>query len=126
MQKGNSKKTSFHSSFLLISYKPFVLCAHTVCWVLWVGHVTTELFVLQNRGCKVNEMPLTASVPLYSQPTMTLLSALVLRWDTGNGVCWRVRGCALSECTFVMATQKEPHIMWNKAVYNERALCCDV
>lgn len=53
-----------------------------------VGRVTTELFVLQNRGCKVNEMPLTASVP----PTMTLLSALVLRWDTGSGVCWAVRG----------------------------------
>lgn len=24
---------------------------------LWVGHVITELFVLQNGGCKVNEMP---------------------------------------------------------------------
>lgn len=71
-----------------------------------VGRVTTEAFVLQNGPSKVNEMPITASVPLYPQPTMTLLSALVLGWDTSRGVCWPVKGSALSECTSVTAIQK--------------------
>lgn len=54
VQHENSKKRPFHSSFLLISVEPLFF-VHTRC--LLVGHVITELFVLENGGCKVNEMP---------------------------------------------------------------------
>lgn len=54
MQHENSKTRPIHSSFLLISYESLFF-VHARC--LWVGHVSTELFVLENGGCKVNEMP---------------------------------------------------------------------
>lgn len=62
LRRGPSKVPSFLSAMSLL----FFVC---ICWLLWVGRVTTKLFVLQNGGCKVNEMPLTTSVPQYPQPT---------------------------------------------------------
>ncbi len=38
-----------------LSVISLLFSVHTRC--LWVWHVITELFVLQNEGCKVNEMP---------------------------------------------------------------------
>lgn len=51
----NSKKRPFHE--FLPSYQPWVLLCFVRTRCLRVRRVITELFVLQNRGCKVNEMP---------------------------------------------------------------------
>lgn len=40
MQHGNSNKRPFHSSFLLISYEPFVLCEY-VLPLGWACHYRT-------------------------------------------------------------------------------------
>lgn len=50
---GNSKMRAHHTSFILINYGSFVLCAYATS----IAEMSVEKYLHCSGGCKVNEMP---------------------------------------------------------------------
>lgn len=113
---------------LLPSYQLWAFCSLCICTASGLDVSLQNYLYCKMEGAKLMKCLFDSQRPsiVTAKGQWHCYVLWFLRWDTVSGVCGRVRGSALSECTFVMALYKRTthHVKQGSVQWKSIMLWC--